>query len=115
MLENIIFNRDHYSTNLKLIYTDCEIIKQEPEWIYIKVDKRVQDDFSQIKRDITPKKTTITDKIIALIINCLFCFSLSFFLRSWTHKFFGFLNSFNSLLFSETSSKTLLITRVNHC
>jgi hypothetical protein len=45
MLENIIFKRDHYSTDLKLSYTDCEIIKQEREWIYIKVDKKVRDDF----------------------------------------------------------------------
>jgi hypothetical protein len=52
MLENIVFQKDHYSTDLKLVYTTCEIIKQEPEWIYIKVDKKIRDDFSQIKREI---------------------------------------------------------------
>ena len=53
MLENIVFRKDHYSTDLKLIYKTCEIINQDPEWIYIKIDKKIIDDFYQIKRDIT--------------------------------------------------------------
>ena len=54
MLDKVVFQKDHYSSELFLDCKNCEIIPdpESPEWVFLKVTDDILKSFSEIKRDI---------------------------------------------------------------
>jgi hypothetical protein len=61
-----LFKRDHYETEIVLDCNNCEILKTDQEWTYLKVDESILNKLNEIKRQIN----TIVNRNPEFYQNC---------------------------------------------